>query len=111
MCFAYEVSRNAAIILRMSTSLCIVSSNPGVSIKTTRRPSRLKGFPGCTTLVEDSSPIPTRMLDPLTRLINCVTTGREAHGKLFQVICINNPETDHRKESDVQWTSRFPWDP
>ena len=42
----YETSRKAAIILRTSVSLSEVSSNPGVSIKTTRRPSRSKASAG-----------------------------------------------------------------
>ena len=74
--FAHRFLRKAAIMLRTSTSLNLVSSNPGVSIKTTRRPSRSKGFPNCTSFVQDSRlPLVARS-DPLVRLMNCV--NREA---------------------------------
>ena len=70
--FAYKVPRKAATMLRTSTSLRMVSSNPGVSIKTTRRPSRSKAFPGCTSLVQDSRSSLVARPDPLIRLMNCV---------------------------------------
>jgi hypothetical protein len=59
-----------AIILRMSASLLVVSSNPGVSIRVTCRPSNSKGSEVWTTLVQERRPFPTRRVDPLTRLIN-----------------------------------------
>ena len=74
--FAYEAVRKVAIILRTSTSLRSVSSNPGVSIKTTWRPSTPKGSPGCTPLVQDSRPSLVARLDPLMRLTNCVKHSR-----------------------------------
>ena len=74
--FTHEVARKAAIILRTSVSLRVVSSNPGVSIKTTRRPSRLKAAAGWTVFVQDRNPLPTPRLDPLTRLMNCVDHDR-----------------------------------
>ena len=57
-------------------SLRVVSSNPGVSTKTTRRPSRLKPPPNCMAFVQDRSPPPTPRSDPLTRLMNCVDYGQ-----------------------------------
>ena len=37
----YAVARNAAINFKMSVSLFLVSSKPGVSIRVTDRPSRM----------------------------------------------------------------------
>ena len=74
--FTHEVARKAAIILRTSVSLRVVSSNPGVSIKTTRRPSRLKAPAGWTVFVQDRNPLPTPRLDPLMRLMNCADHDR-----------------------------------
>ena len=53
-------------------SLRVVSSNPGVSIRMTRRPSRWKAPASWTEFVQDRSPRPTLRSDPLTRLMNCV---------------------------------------
>ena len=77
----YEVARNAAIILKTSVSLLTVSSNPGVSIKTTRRPSKLKTLPGCTLSVQDWSPWLTARLDPLMRLMNCTGDRGQKSGR------------------------------
>jgi hypothetical protein len=71
----YDVSRKSAMILRISVSLFVVSSNPGVSIKTTRCPSRWKAPAVCTASVQDCSPLLTARLDPLTRFTNCVNHG------------------------------------
>ena len=51
-------------------SLLVVSSNPGVSIKVTTRPSRLNGCATWTMLVQDLSPLPMCKFDPLARLMN-----------------------------------------
>ena len=50
-------------------SLRVVSSNPGVSIKVTVRPSR-KNADVSTSMVQLSSESLTAKLDPLARLIN-----------------------------------------
>jgi len=55
--------------LRMSVSLRVVSSNPGVSIKVTVRPSR-KNADVSTSMVQLSSESLTAKFDPLARLIN-----------------------------------------
>jgi len=67
----HVVARKLAIVWRTSVSLRVVSSNPGVSIKTTRRPSRSKDPAICTALVQDRNPLPTTRSDPLMRLMNC----------------------------------------
>ena len=54
----------------MPVSLCAVSSNPGVSIKATRRSSKSKGSTTCTVFVQDCSQLLTPWLDPVTRLMN-----------------------------------------
>lgn len=77
--FTHEVARKAAIILRTSVSLRVVSSNPGVSIKTTRRPSRSKAPATCTVFVQDRRPLLTPRLDPLTRLMNCANRSQAKH--------------------------------
>ena len=38
--YTYVVAKKLAIILKISVSLLVVSSNPGVSMSTTRLPSR-----------------------------------------------------------------------
>ena len=73
----HDAARKAVIIRSMSVSLRVVSPNPGVSIKATRRPSRLKVSTVCTVFVQDRSPLLTPRLDPLTRLMNCVSRRDE----------------------------------
>ena len=82
--FTYVVARKSAIIRRMSASLLVVSSNPGVSINATIRPSSSNG---CATLiisVQDSSPAPTRRSDPLARLINYAVISSDVEHVLLQ---------------------------
>ena len=62
--------RYTAIILRMSVSETVVSSNPGVSTSVTCLPKSSKVFPVSTLDVQDLSPSPTARPDPLSRLIN-----------------------------------------
>ena len=69
MC-AYVVAKNAAISFKISASLFVVSSNPGVSMRMTGFPSRVNLSARLTSVVDDSKPIPTRRLEPLARLIN-----------------------------------------
>ena len=57
------------IDLRTSVSLRVVSSNPGVSIKVTVRPSR-ENVEVSTSMVQLSSESLTARFDPLARLIN-----------------------------------------
>ena len=55
---------------RMSVSLRVVSSNPGVSIRVTRRPLTTNGREVRTSLVQLSRPRPTGRFDLLALLIN-----------------------------------------
>ena len=66
----YAVAKKAAIISKMSESLRTVSSNPGVSMRVTLLPSRMNLFASWTSAVHESTPIPTRRLEPLARLMN-----------------------------------------
>ena len=75
VCFTYESARKEAVILRTSMSLSEVSSNPGVSMRTTGRPSRRKGSVAWTVFVKDRSPSPIPKLDLLMRLMNCLNHG------------------------------------
>ena len=74
--FTYEDSRKAAMILRISVSLFVVSSNPGVSIKRIGCPSSRKMRDMCTAAVQDLRPSLTSRLDPLARFMNCSYQGR-----------------------------------
>jgi len=97
--FTYEVARKAAIVLRTSVSLCTVLSNPGVSIRLTRRPSRSKGA-NCTVFVQDRSPLQTLELDPLTRLTNFVVHCRvETHNKLSRFSLPSRKKTAVQEEN------------
>jgi hypothetical protein len=55
---------------RISESLFAVSSNPGVSTRTTSFPSRRKGDVCSIRSVQDVKLSPMRKFDPLARLIN-----------------------------------------
>jgi len=61
--WAYVVTKKAAIIFKTSVSLLEVSSNPGVSIRTTSLPSRVNRFARWTSVVHDSRFIPTRSFE------------------------------------------------
>ena len=67
---AYAVAKKAAIILKMSVSLFEVSSNPGVSMRTTFLPSRANSSASWTSVVHDFKFIPIRRFERLARLIN-----------------------------------------
>ena len=67
---AYVVAKKAVIISKISVSLFEVLSNPGVSMRTTVRPSRVNSFESWTLSVHDSKPTPTCRFEPLARLIN-----------------------------------------
>lgn len=58
------------IILRISVSETVVSSNPGVSMRVTGRPFSSKVLLVSTLEVHDLSPEPTGRLDQLRRLMN-----------------------------------------
>jgi len=66
----YVVARKSAIILSTSVSLFVVSSNPGVSMSTTRLPSSVNSFASWTSSVHDSRLSPTCRFEPLARLMN-----------------------------------------
>ena len=67
---AHVDERNRAIILRMSVSDTLKSSNPGVSIKVTRRPSSMNVSVVSTVDVHEESPRPIATPASLTRLMN-----------------------------------------
>lgn len=67
----YVEAKNALINFKISVSLLLVSSKPGVSIKVTQRPSNSKGSDKATVSVHECKLLPTRRLEPLSRLINC----------------------------------------
>jgi len=66
----YVVAKKAAIIFKISVSLFDVSSNPGVSMRTTFLPSRENSSASWTSAVHDSKFIPIRKFERLARLIN-----------------------------------------
>ena len=68
--YTHKVAKKAAIISKISASLFVVSSNPGVSMRITALPSRVNTSANLTSAVHDSKPIPTRRFEPLARLIN-----------------------------------------
>ena len=68
---AHVVAKKVAMFFRICVSLFVVSSNPGVSISTTRLPSSVNSFASWTSDVHDSKSIPTRKFEWLTRLMNC----------------------------------------
>ena len=65
---AYLVSRDVAINVKISMSLLVVLSKPGVSIRTTCRPSMVKSF--ATSVVDEFNCLPMRRLEPLAILMN-----------------------------------------
>ena len=67
---AYVVARNVAISVKISVSLLVVSSKPGVSIRITCRPSMVNSSASCTSVVHDFKPFPTRRLELLAMLMN-----------------------------------------
>ena len=68
---AYVVARYVAINVKISVSLFEVeSSKPGVSIRTTRRPSMVNSSASCTSVVHDFKRLPTRRLELLAMLTN-----------------------------------------
>ena len=66
----YVVSKNEPIDFKISVSLLEVSSNPGVSKRTTFRPSKWNGGATWISLVHDCKPAPTPKSLPLAKLIN-----------------------------------------
>lgn len=69
-CHAYAVAKKSAIILKTSVSLLVVSSNPGVSMSTTRLPSSVNSFASWTSSVHDVRFTPTCKFEWLARLMN-----------------------------------------
>ena len=68
--FTHVVAKNAAINFKISVSLLMVSSKPGVSMRMTGRLSRTNSFANWTSAVHDSKFLPTRRFEPLAKLIN-----------------------------------------
>jgi len=67
---AYVLAKKAAIFFKMSVSLFVVSSNPGVSMRTARLPSSTNSSASWTSSVQDSRSTPIRKFEWLTRLMN-----------------------------------------
>ena len=84
MC-THEVVKKAAMSFKISVSLCIVSSNPGVSMRITLRPSRLNTFASWTSAVHDSNSIPTIRFESLAMLMSWREPGQ------FLVITTKHP--------------------
>jgi len=70
------VAKKAAIFFKISVSLLVVSSNPGVSMSTTRLPSSVNSFASWTSGVHDSKSIPTRKFERLARLMNYIASTK-----------------------------------
>ena len=70
MTCTYAVAKKAAITLKISVSLFVVSSNPGVSMRVMLLPSRVNLSVCWTSTVQDLKPIPTPRLESLARLMN-----------------------------------------
>ena len=68
----YLLDKKLAILFKISASLfdSRLSSNPGVSIRVTVRPSRGNSFESSTSIVAESKVVPTRSSEPLARLMN-----------------------------------------
>jgi hypothetical protein len=66
----HMVSKNAAINFKNWVSLLLVSSNPGISIRMTCRPSSVNLSTSCTPAVHDSKSLVTRRSEPLAVLMN-----------------------------------------
>lgn len=64
------MARKVAIFRKISVSLFVVSSNPGVSMSTTRLPSSVNSFASWTSGVHDCKDDPTCRFDPLARFTN-----------------------------------------
>ena len=67
---AYVVARNVAIKVNISKSLWVVLSKPGVSIRTTCRPSIVNSPASCTSVVHEFKCLPMRRPEPLAVLMN-----------------------------------------
>jgi len=69
--YTHVVAKNAAISFKISTSVLYVSSKPGVSTRSTRRPSSVNSLAIWTSAVQDFKFAPIRRLEPLPILTNC----------------------------------------
>ena len=86
----YMAAKKAAIIFKISVSLFALSSNPGVSIRVTVLPSRVKLSTNPTRAVHNSGPIPIRRFETLARLINWTDSRRVSghyHRMYFTYSC------------------------
>ena len=66
----HVVAKKAAIVSKISVSLFMVSSNPGVSMSITALPSRVNSSVGWTLSVHESKSVPIRNFESLAILIN-----------------------------------------
>ena len=71
----HTLARKNAISFKVSVSLFVVSSNPGMSMSVTTLPSRVNSPATWTSAVQGSNPIPTGSFEPLARLINWEHAG------------------------------------
>lgn len=76
--WTHEWPKKSAIILRISVSLFVVSSKPGVSTRVTVRPSSEKGAATPMAFVQENNPLLIFISDPLTMLMNCTDSGRRS---------------------------------
>ena len=68
--------KKAAMSFKISVSLCVVSSNPGVSIRMTLRPSRVNTFASATSAVHDPKPLAIARFELLAILMNWEGAGQ-----------------------------------
>ena len=66
----HVTAKDAAIPPKVSESLALVSSKPGVSMRDTHHPSRVNSFATWTSAVHDFRFFPTRSCEPLAILMN-----------------------------------------
>ena len=71
----HTLARKNAITFKVSASLFVVSSNPGMSMSVTALPPRVNSSATWTSAVHGSNPVPTGRFEPLARLINWEHAG------------------------------------
>ena len=83
---AYWSARNVTTVSRISASLLSESSNPGVSMKRTVRPSSWKSGATPTFCVPEVMSSETSKFDPLTRFINWETVWDQLQTHSVQIV-------------------------
>ena len=85
----HVVAKKSAIIFNTSVSLLVVSSNPGVSMSTTRLPSSMNSSASLTSSVHDLRSIPTGRFEQLARLMNWIALIRRSDAPKS---CVNHTD-------------------